>query len=136
MELPDKKIEEMVQRKLEGESYTRIRKELSELGLTEQEVHRTIRSIDEKVLQGELNQKAAGKSRQWYRTGLFLATLGLILTLGANRGIILTNIPRWIIYTPFFGGIALMLYGRYSGKKKPESRDDGPSPIRRKRPYK
>ena len=136
MELPNKKIEEMVQRKLEGESYTQIRKELSELGLEEKQVHQTIRSIDEKVLQEELNRKAAGKTRQWYRAGLFLAFVGLILTLGANRGIIMQNMPRWIIYAPFFGGIAIMFYSRYAGNKRSGSENDGPGRIRRKRPYK
>lgn len=136
MELPEKKIEEMVQRKLDGESYTLIRKELSELGLEEQELHQAIRSIDEKVLQEELNRKAAGKTRQWYRAGLFLAFVGLILTLGANRGIIMQNMPRWIIYAPFFGGIALMFYSRYSGYRRSGSASDGPGRIRRKRPYK
>lgn len=136
MELPEKKIEEMVQRKLEGESYSLIRKELIELGLEEKQVHQTIRTIDEKVLQEELNRKAAGKTRQWYRAGLFLAFVGLILTLGANRGIIMQNIPRWIIYAPFFGGIAIMFYSRYTGNRKSGSKNDGPGRIRRKRPYK
>jgi hypothetical protein len=136
MELPEKKIEEMVQRKLKGESYTRIRKELGELGLDEKEVHRAVRNIDEKVLQEELNRKAAGKSKQWYRAGILLAIVGLILTLGANRGIFLAYLPKWIIYSPFFAGIALMLYSRYSGTRKPASNNDGSGPIRRKRPYK
>jgi hypothetical protein len=67
---------------------------------------------------------------------LFIAAFGLILTLGANRGIILQGVSRWIVYAPFFAGIGMMLYGRYARQTPPDSRNHGPDRIRRKRPFK
>lgn len=136
MKLPESDIEELVREKLEGESYSKIRDRLRERGLTEQEIRDTIRKVDEKVLGAEMNQRHLGSTRQWYRVGLFIAALGLGLAFGATRGIILEDVPKWIVYAPFFAGIAMMLYGRYSQKKPPGDDGRGPGPIRRKRPYK
>jgi hypothetical protein len=136
MELRENEIEELVERKREGKSYAEIRAELGERGLSEQEIRRAIRKIDEKVLDAELNQKQRSKSNQWYRVGIFIATLGLILTLGANRGIILEGVPKWIVYAPFFAGIVMMLAGRYAKPAPSGPKQSGPGPIRRKRPYK
>jgi hypothetical protein len=136
MELPESVLNEMAARKLEGESYNKIRKELAESGLEGDELRKVMRMIDELVLKEEMNRKAEGRTRQWYWAGVILASVGLVLTLGSNRGIILANVPRWIVYSPFFGGIALMLYSRYSGRRRSETEKEGPGPIRRKRPYK
>jgi hypothetical protein len=129
-------IEELARRKLEGESYSTIRRELRERGQTDEEIRMTIRTIDEKVLYSEMNQRQTVKLKQWYRGGLFLAVLGLLLSVGATRGIILGGIPRWVVYAPFFLGILLMVYGRYAPQKPASPPDRGPGPIRRKRPYK
>ncbi len=136
MELPESLVIEMAQRKLEGESYSEIRKELATYNLEGDELRRVMKMIDEQVLKEEMNRKAEGRNRQWYLAGVILASVGLLLTLGASRGIILSDMPRWIVYSPFFGGIALMLYSRYAGRKKSEPENEGPGPIRRKRPYK
>jgi hypothetical protein len=136
MELHESTIEEMVRQKLDGESYSRIRAELGEQGLSDQEIRQAIRIIDKKVLEAELNQKHLGRSKQWYRAGIFMASLGLILTIGINRRIILEDVPKWIAYAPFFAGIVMMLYARFSRQKPPGSPDPGPGPIRRRRPYK
>jgi hypothetical protein len=136
MKLSEPEIEELVQRKLEGESYSNIRSELGDLGLNESEIHETIRKIDGKVLDAEMNQKKWGRPNQWYRVGLFIAAFGLILTLGANRGIILQDVSRWIVYAPFFAGIGMMIYGRYARQGPPHTRNQGPDRIRRKRPFK
>ena len=134
--LPESIIQELVEQKLSGESYSAIRSKLGDRGLSEDEIHETIRQVDEKVLQAELREKHLGQTRQWYRAGLFLALLGLILTIGANRGVILENLPKWIVYSPFFAGILLMFYGRMSQRKRPELFEKGTSRIRKKRPYK
>jgi len=136
MELHENEIEELVRRKLEGESYAHIRAELGQRGLGEKEIRATIRKIDEKVLDVEIHQKQRSKSNQWYRVGIFIATLGLILTVGANRGIILEGVPKWIVYAPFFAGIVMMLVGRYAKSKPSGGTQSGPGPIRRKRPFK
>jgi len=136
MKLSEPEIEELVQRKLEGESYTKIRSELDALGLTESEIHEAIRNIDEKVLDSEMNRKQRGRTNQWYRVGLFIAAFGLVLTLGANRGIILQDVSKWIVYAPFFAGIGMMLYGRYARQQTSGKKTQGTERIRRKRPFK
>ena len=134
--LPESIIQELVEQKLSGVSYSEIRSRLGERGLSEEEIRKTIRQIDEKVLQAEIGEKHRVKTRQWYFTGLFLAVVGLILTIGANRGLILENRPKWIVYIPFFSGILLMFYGRMSQRKQPELFEKGPGRIRKRRPFK
>jgi len=134
--LPDSIIEELVQQKLEGKSYSDIRARLQEDGLDEDSIRQAIRNIDERVLEAEVNQRHVGRARQWYRVGFSLAVLGLVLTLSANQGIILEDTPRWLVYAPFFAGIVLMFYGRMSQRRQKEIYEKGPGRIRRKRPYK
>jgi hypothetical protein len=134
--LQDSIIEELVQQKLEGKSYTEIRARLREEGLDEEGIRQAIRKIDEQVLEAEVNQRHIGRARQWYRVGFTLAVLGLVLTLSSNQGIILEDTPRWLVYAPFFAGIVLMFYGRMSQRRQQEIYQKGPGRIRRKRPFK
>jgi len=134
--ISDKLIEELVELKINGESYTALRARLSDIGLKDEEVRETIRKVDEKVLLAEIGIKQLGKTRQWYRAGFVLAIAGLVLTLFASRGLILENFPKWISYLPFFGGILLMYYGRRGQRKQPQLYEKGPGRIRKKRPYK
>lgn len=134
--VPDSTIEELVQKKLDGASYTEIRSRLKADGFDEEDIRMAIRIIDERVLEAEVNQRYVGRARQWYRVGFFLAVLGLVITLSSNQGIILENTPRWLVYSPFFAGIVLMFYGRMSQRRQREIYDKGPGRIRRKRPYK
>lgn len=136
MNIPESTYDELARRKLEGESYTAIRKELNEMGLSDEEIHEAIRRIDEKVLDSAMDQKQTVKLKQWYGAGVFLAILGLLLTLGASRGIILQGIPRWVVYIPFFIGMGLMAYGKYARPKPTPPAEKGPGRIQRKRPYK
>ncbi len=136
MILPDHHIEELVQRKLNGESYSLIREELAEKGFTENEIRNLIRQVDERVLKGEIEQGALERGKTWYRAGMALAVIGLLLTLGSNAGWILKGIPRWIVYAPFFAGILLIYYGKWLRKKPPDPIKTGRGRIRGKRPYK
>lgn len=136
MKLTEESIQELVDLKLKGESYSTLRKRLLDMGLSKEEVSEAIKKVDEKVLLEEISEKNLGKARQIYRAGLILAIAGLLLTLGASRGIVLSNLPKWIIYSPFFVGILLMYYGRRGQRKQPELFEKGPGRIRKKRPYK
>lgn len=132
----ESKIEELAHEKMEGKSYSTIRDELSESGMVDSEITNLIRQVDERVLSQTIEQTSPDQAQQWYRTGLILAVIGLILTIAFNAGIILKNLPALVIYSPFFAGILVMAYGRYQQKKQSAPSDTGTGAIRRKRPYK
>ncbi len=132
--LSEEIIEEFVRQKLEGKSYTLIRTDLGDRGLNKEEVRETIKKIDDRVLIAEMSKQHHSKSRLLYRTGLILAVLGLIMTIASNS-FILTNLPKYVIYSPFFAGILLMLYGRMLRRKPPVLYEKGPGQIKRKRTY-
>lgn len=129
------RIEELAREKLGGKSYSEIREELKSEGMAAGEISQLIRQVDEKVLKETLEQGSRQKTQQWYRWGLVMAVVGLILSIGYNAGIILSRFPALLVYSPFLAGILLMFYGRMQQRKKPDSAD-GPGPIRKKRPYK
>ena len=132
----ESKIEELAREKMEGKSYSTIRDELSESGMADSEITNLIRQVDERVLSQTLKQASPDRAQQWYRSGLVLAVIGLILTIAFNAGIVLKNIPAMVIYSPFFAGILVMAYGRYQQKKQSAPSETGTGAIRRKRPYK
>lgn len=134
--LPDKEIEILVRQKLEGESYTQIRTDLTDRGLSEEEIRATIREVDERVLRTEIELGKRNRSRSIYWVGLALAIIGLLLAVGSNAGIILRDVPRWIVYSPFFAGILLMFYARMLQRRQVNPLATDSDRIRRKRPYK
>jgi len=135
-QLSESIIKELVQQKLEGESYTKIRSGLAEQGFTDEEIRSAIRQVDERVLRAEIEQGSRERGKSWYRIGIAVAITGLILTIGSNAGWILIGIPRWVIYTPFFVGILLMYYGRRLQQRPSDPFNKGAGRIRKKRPYK
>ena len=132
----DKLIEELAEEKLKGYSYSDIRAELKESGMTPGEISKLIRQVDEKVLSEAVSEAQPDKARQWYRAGLILAVIGLALSIAFNAGIILKNLPPLAVYTPFLAGILLIFYGKMLQRRKPDTEPKGPGPIRKKRPYK
>ncbi len=132
----ENRIEELAREKMEGKSYSSIRNELAESGMSEVDIKDLIRQVDERVLGETVKQGDRDRAQQWYRTGLILAVIGLILSIAYNAGIILAYLPALLIYSPFFAGILVMLYGRSLRKKQSASTDNGTGAIRRKRPFK
>ena len=132
----ENRIEELVREKMEGKSYSTIRKELLGSGMSDEEISNLIRQVDERVLSETVKQGGLGRAQQWYRIGLILAVIGLILSIAYNAEIILENLPALLIYSPFFVGILVMFYGRSLKKKQSVPIDKGTGAIRRKRPYK
>lgn len=129
-------IEALVREKMEGKSYSTIRKELGETGMSEEEISILIRKVDERVLNETVMQGGREKIRHWYRLGLFLALIGLILAVAYNAGFLLKGLPAWLAYSPFFTGIVVMIYSRTLQRKQSDPPDDGTGPIRKRRPYK
>jgi hypothetical protein len=134
--LSESYIEELVEQKLNGVSYTQIRSRLAEKGLSDEEIRSTIREVDEMVLRAEIEVGARERARSWYWIGLAIAVVGLVLTIGINAGWMLKGTPRWIVYSPFFVGIFLMYYGRRLQQRKSDPFDKGPGRIRKRRPFK
>lgn len=130
------KIEELVRQKLEGKSYTKIRAELKESGMSSEEIDTLIRKVDEKVLLEAVKAETQDTAVQWHRAGLVLAVLGLLLTIAFNLGFILKSFPPIVVYAPFIAGILLMFYGRMMQRRQPEKKKEGTGAIRKKRPYK
>jgi len=134
--LPESTIEEYVQQKLAGRSYSEIKSQLRKSGLSDTEIREAIRSIDERVLQAEIKRVNRKRSRQIYWVGITLAIVGLVITLGNNAGLILVGWTKLIVYSPFFAGIILMIYARSLQRKQDGQHGDTPGKIRSKRPNK
>jgi len=132
----ESRIEELAREKMEGKSYSSIRNELAESGMNDGEISSLLRQVDERVIGETVKQGDRDRAQQWYRTGLILAVIGLILSIAYNAGIILAYLPALLIYSPFFAGILVMFYGRSLRKKQSASTDNGTGAIRRKRPFK
>lgn len=132
----ENRIEELSREKIEGKSYSTIREELAASGMSDGEIRSLIRQVDERVLSETVKLGSLDRAEQWYRVGLILAVIGLILSIAYNAGIILENLPALLIYSPFFAGILVMFYGRFQRKKQSAPSDNGTGAIRRRRPYK
>ncbi|MEA3460604.1 MAG: hypothetical protein U9R49_01915 [Bacteroidota bacterium] len=132
----ENRIEELAREKMAGKSYSAIRKELTESGMAAGEINDLIREVDERVLSETVKQGNTDRAQQWYRFGLILAVIGLILSIAYNAGILFENLPALLLYSPFFAGILVMVYGKYLQKKQSPPADPGTGAIRRKRPYK
>ena len=130
------RIEELAREKMEGKSYSSIRNELAESGMNDGEISSLLRQVDERVLGETVKQGDRDRAQQWYRIGLILAVIGLILSIAYNAGIILAYLPALLIYSPFIAGILVMFYGRSLRKKQSASTENGTGAIRRKRPFK
>lgn len=129
-------IEELAEEKLGGRSYSEIRSELKESGMSPDEISHIIREVDERVLAEAKSGAQPDNAKQIYRAGLILAVIGLAISIAFNAGILLRSIKPLVVYAPFLAGILLMFYARILQRRKPEAEPKGPGPIRKKRPYK
>ena len=130
-------IEKLSLEKQGGKSYSTIRSELKDSGLSPEEINTLIRQVDERVLENVLQGSAADKSKQVYRAGLALAVAGLLVTILFNLGLILKNFPPLAVYSPFLAGILIMFYGRMMQRRETTTKDKKEmGAIRKKRPYK
>jgi len=132
----ESKIEELAREKIDGKSYSEIRTELLESGMTEGEALSLIRKVDERVLKESTNLGDRKRAQQWYRFGFVLAIAGLILSIAYNAGTLFENLPALVLYTPFFAGILVMIYGKAIQRKQSNPSEKGLGTIRRRRPYK
>jgi Flp pilus assembly protein TadB len=133
---PDQRLEELARQKLDGKSYSQIREDLAKSGMNEEEISRLIRQVDVKVLKETLEQGRRQRTKQWHRWGLILAVAGLLLTIVYKAGLLFTQLPALLVYSPFITGVLLMFYGRMMQRREMEYSQKAPGAIRKKRPYK
>jgi len=133
--LSESRIKELVREKMNGKSYSKIREELAKSGLSPDEIKTSIRQVDERVLGETVEQGEGDRAQQWYRVGLILAVIGLILSIAYSAGLVLNTFPALLIYSPFLAGILLMFYGRTVQRKQKTTEEKGTGAIRKKRPY-
>lgn len=133
---PDQRLEELAQQKLGGKSYSLIREDLAKSGMKKEKISRLIRQVDERVLKETLDQVKRQRTKQWHLWGMILAVAGLLLTILYKAGLLFTQLPALLVYTPFLTGVLLMFYGRMLQRRALDQSPKGPSPIRKKRPYK
>lgn len=132
----ESRIKELAREKLEGKSYSSIRNELAESGMNDGDISSLLRQVDERVLNETVKQVAPDRAQQWYRSGMVLAVIGLILTIAYNAGIIFKNFPAMLMYSPFIAGILVMFYGRFLQRRQSSPDNSGTGAIRSRRPYK
>lgn len=132
----ENRIEELAREKKDGKSYSAIREELSESGMSAEEISSLIRRVDERVLQDTAKQGKPDRAQQWYRFGMILAVAGLLISISYNAGIILERLPALLVYSPFIAGILFMFYGRFLQRKESAPESPASGAIRKKRPYK
>lgn len=136
MTISESRLEELAREKIDGKSYSAIRKELLESGMTDGEVNSLLRKVDEKVLNNPTTMGDRKRAQQWYRFGFVLAVTGLILSIAYNAGALFENLPGLVLYIPFFIGILVMIYGKAIQRKPSTPSEKGLGAIRRRRPYK
>jgi len=134
--IPENRIEELAREKLAGKSYSAIRKELLESGMAEEDVGNLIRLVDARVLHETTMAGGLERAQQWYRSGLILAVAGLVLAIAYHAGVVFATLPALAVYSPFFAGILVMVYGKAIQRKPATPSEKGLGAIRKRRPYK
>ncbi len=111
-------IQELVRRKLEGESYSSIRKDLENKQLDESKVRELIRYIDDAVLKQETDKAKRIRAGEIKTIGIIVAAAGVVITLGSILGLINTGGYIIITYGPLLSGLGLWGYGDISRQRK------------------
>jgi hypothetical protein len=112
-------LDNLVQRKIKGESYTSIKEELISKSIEDEKIKEILKNVDRQVLRFEANKSIKAKNTETKITGYVLLIIGLILTLGSSLG--LFNIGNYLIiaYGPILAGFGLIVFGyTRSGRAK------------------
>lgn len=107
-----KLIDYLVEEKLKGADYTKIRNELKERNLDDATIHKIISEIDLIIVNEELNKNTIRKRKEIYYAGMIIAAIGLFVTYATYSGWINTGNSYLITHGPFFAGMMIMFYAR------------------------
>lgn len=115
-------IEEYTLKKKKGMEFSKIRKELLEKNIDEDDVSYIIRCIDDNILNEELAGSGRRRMNEMKLIGFFLLTGGLCITLLTYTGIIDLKGHFILMYGPVIGGFLLI---RASGNVKKQNKPAG-----------
>ena len=98
-------------KKKDGMSFSHIRKDLEDKGLSNEQISVIIRSIDHKIITDEVSKSNKSIGKQMIFMGLVLTSLGLFITIATYSGFIDMGDQYLLSYGPIFGGIGLIAIG-------------------------
>jgi hypothetical protein len=100
-------------------AFDQVRGQLESEGLPEQEIKMIVRQVDDEVQGRLLGQSKKSGFNQMIFVGLFLALIGLILTIGSLVGFLSKGIDMAIFaYGPLFAGLVILFAGIRRKKRK------------------
>jgi hypothetical protein len=127
-------VQYFVDRVQRGEiTFDRIRPELNQRGIAENEIKVIVREVDEKLQ----NQLLSGQSSyaQLIVVGIVVVAIGLVLTIGVHTGIV-TSIRSYVLlfgYIPIVAGVSMIFVAlrrrKGRGARKFGSRMQDPEKI-------
>lgn len=112
-------IDECFAKAENGASYSAIRKDLKNEGLTDDAISLILREVDERVIASDLKKAKQLKLKEQMFWGYALMTVGAVLTFLAYAGMIHIK-PRFfyvVAFGPVIGGYLLFLKARSKLKK-------------------
>ena len=104
--------EEFLVKRKNGMDISEIRKELLISGVDKEGVTIIVRSIDNKLLHGVLSKQEKNRKSQLFYSGLAIAIVGIIITIGSFFGYFGTGSYGVLVYGPVLGGASMMAAGR------------------------
>jgi len=116
--ITQKEIESLAERKIGGESYADIRRELESRGFSEQQVRDIIAQVDKVVLERESNPPGRISTRSVRIAGYVLATLGVLLYLGYYLRWWTAESYKLIIFLPMIAGLVLIWSARFVERRR------------------
>ncbi len=96
-----------------------IRKELSGVDISEEDLKALIRKVDEVVQGNALSKKNKTKGKELTYAGLVAISIGVLSTLGTLLGIFDIGDSFIFVYGPIIGGTSLFVAGKTLRNKEP-----------------
>ena len=116
--LTQQEIESLAKRKIGGESYADIRRDLENRGFNEQQVRDIITQVDEVVLERETNPPGRISTRSVRIAGYVLASLGVLLYIGYYLQWWTASSYKMIIFLPMIAGLVLIWSARFVERRR------------------
>ena len=124
MEHDQKSLTEMYyQQKLEGMSFSAIRKQLEELDLDPETITEIIKDIDNRIINDELTKTSGIKSRELKIIGLCIMVAGGLVTLATYFRLIEISGHYILAWGPIVSGYIMILASRRMKKRENKAGD-------------
>lgn len=100
-----------LEKRHQGMEFSEMRKEMLNEGLDPEAVSIVIRSIDNKILNGEKFKVRQSNKSELFYVGLILLGFGVFFTAGTFMGWLGSGGGYILAYGPILGGFGLMTFG-------------------------